>query len=188
MKTSRACLSLIITSIAFLSTGCESNGIANRISEKSSAFAALSADEKKYIEEGLIFPGYTADMTYMVIGKPDSIEAKGKDGKSGEMWSYKRFYPSGRLARMLTDYSRARNPNLLRSVDVQTGRGIVSDHAPDSGGANPSRSTSVGSGTGTEGQMSALSLPDVPVYNLYVIFEEGKIVDLKMESLDGTPL
>ena len=188
MKTSTACLSLIVTSIAFLSTGCESNGIANRIKEKAAVFASLSAEEKEYIEDGMLFPGFTEDMTYMVIGKPNSKESMDEDGKSFEMWSYKRFYPSNQLGAILTDYSRIRNPNLQRSVDVETGKANVSDHVSDSGGANPERSSGSGSGTGTDCQMGSLSLPDVPVYNLYVFFSEGKIVDLRLESLDGTAL
>ena len=190
MKTSTAYLSLLLTSIALLSTGCESNGIANRIGEKSAAFASLSPEEKQYIEDGLIFTGYTTDMTYMAVGKPNSTETKEKDGKSVEMWSYKRFYPSGRLEAILTEYSRARNPNLLRELDIESGGRTLSDHAPNAGldPQAPTTTSSHGSGSGTAGQMNSLSLPDVPVYNLYIIFVEGKIVDLKLESLDGTPL
>ncbi len=188
MKTSTACLSLIVSSIAFLSTGCESNGIANRINEKAAVFATLSPEEQEYIEDGMIFPGFTEDMTYMVIGKPNSVETKMKDGKPVEMWSYKRFYPSNQLGAILTDYSRLRNPNLQRSVDLESGSANVSDHVPDSGGVHPGRSTGTGSSTGTAGEMGSLSLPDVPVYNLYVFFSEGKIVDMRLESLDGTAL
>tara|TARA_R110002111_G_scaffold26434_1_gene57248 strand:- start:79 stop:642 length:564 start_codon:yes stop_codon:yes gene_type:complete len=187
MKFSTACLSFLLTSIVLLSTGCESNGIANRINEKSATFAALSPEEKEYIEDGLIYPGYTKDMTYMAVGKPNSTETIDKDGQNAEMWTYKRFYPSGRLEMILTDYSRARNPNLQRSVDIETGKATVSDHAPTSGAPTRS-SSSIGGASGTSGQMNNLSLPDVPVYNLYIIFLEGKIVDLRLESLDGTPL
>ncbi len=186
MKTSH--LTLPCLAIAFLlSTGCESNGIATRINEKSAVFTTLTTEEKEYIEDGMIFPGFTPDMTYMAIGKPNSTETKNKDGTSVEMWSYKRFYPSGRLEYILTEYSRARNPNLQRSVDLQTGQANVSDHAPGRS-SNPNVRGGTGSATGTQGEMSRLSLPDVPVYNLYVIFADGKIVDLKIESLDGTPL
>jgi hypothetical protein len=170
-----------------LSTGCESNGIATRISEKSAVFTTLSTEEKESIEDGMIFPGFTPDMTYMAIGKPNSAETKEKDGASVEMWSYKRFYPSGRLEYILTEYSMARNPNLQRSVDLKTGQANVSDHAPGRS-SNPTVRGGTGSASGTEGEMGRLSLPDIPVYNLYVIFSEGKIVDLKIASIDGTPL
>jgi len=184
MKTTH--LTLPCLALGFLlSTGCESNGIATRISEKSAIFTTLSTEEKESIEDGMIFPGFTTDMTYMAIGKPNSTETSETEGTSVEMWSYKRFYPSGRLEYILTEYSRTRNPNLQRSVDLQTGQANVSDHAP---GANPTARRGTGSATGTQGEMGRLSLPDVPVYNLYVIFADGKIVDLKIESLDGTPL
>ncbi len=138
-----------------------------------------------------LYPGFTPDMTYMAVGEPDSKETKQtKDGKAVEFWTYKKFYPSGHLEAVLTDYSRARNPNLLRSLDIETGDAHTSVHAPVKGydPSTPNPETTHGSGTGTAGSMGSLSLPDVPVYNLYIIFLEGKIVDLRMESLDGTPL
>lgn len=183
MKT---CLSILIASIALLLAGCESNGIANRINEKSAAFATLSPEEKSYIQDGIVFPGYSEDMAYVAFGKPSSIDTKQANGTPVQIWTYKKFYPSGALETMLTDYSRVRNPNLLRSLDIQSGSGTVSDHAPDSGGANPLRSSGAGSSTGTAGTMGSLSLPDVPVYNLYVYIVDNKVAEMQLESLDGT--
>ena len=129
-------------------------------------------------------------MTYVAFGKPSSVVTKQADGTPVEIWTYKKFYPSGALEAMLTDYSRVRNPNLLRSLDVKSGSGSVSDHVPDDpkGASNPLRASGVGTGagTGTAGTMGSLSLPDVPVYNLYVYFVEGKVAEMQLESLDGT--
>lgn len=177
-----SCLALAV----LLSAGCGSNGIANRINEKSAVFASLSAADKQNIEEGMIYPGYTDDMTYIALGKPSSVETKQKDGATVEMWAYKKFYPSGRLEYTLTEYSRANNPNLQRDLGLQSGRANVGDHTPNPGGSNPGGG-GIGSATGTaSGGDPGLSLPDIPVYNLYVFFSDNKIVDIKLESLDGT--
>ena len=48
----------------------------------------------------------------------------------------------------------------------------------------PGNSTSLGA-TAT-GRGNDLSLPDIPVYNLYIFFQGDQVVDIKLESLDGT--
>ena len=170
---------------ALLFTGCESNGIANRINEKSAVFTSLTPTQKQYLEEGMVYLGDTSDMAYIAFGKPSSIETKQKDGTTVEMWSYKTFYPSGRLEYTLTEYSRARNPHLNRSLDLKSGGSTVSDHAPGAG-RSPGGG-GIGSGTGTAtGQSASPSLPEIPVYNLYVFFHENIITDIKLESRDGT--
>ncbi len=173
-----------LTLATLLLAGCESNGVSNRIQEKSAIFHTLTTEQKKSIEDGIVMPGYTTDMAYMALGKPTSVETKQKDDTKLILWSYKKFYPSGKMADILTAYSRARNPNLLRSNSVESGTITVSDHAP---GTNPAgRSSGTGAGVGTAGTMDPLSLPDIPVYNLYVFFQDSQVVDIKIESLDGT--
>jgi hypothetical protein len=89
------------------------------------------------------------------------------------------------MAAILTDYSRARNPNLQRALDIDTGKINVSDHAPGRS-TIPGTGGGIGASAGTAGTMDPLSLPDIPVYNLYIIFLENQIMDIKIESLDGT--
>lgn len=178
------CLALAV----LLTTGCESSGIANRINEKSALYASLEPDQKAYISDGIVFPGDTAEMAYIALGKPASVDTKQKDDTIVEMWTYKKYYPSGQLADFLTKYSRTRNPNLLRPVNLEGGKQIGS--GTNSGSGSP---TGIGSGfgahgsaTGTAGTMQPLSLPDLPVYNLYVFVHENKIADVKIESIDKT--
>lgn len=176
MKNSRYYLpGLALTALLFV--GCESNGIANRINERSAVFAALSPEQKQNIENGLVAPGDTQDMTYMALGQPTSIETKQVEENEVEMWVYRRFYPSGKMEAILTRYSRARNPNLQRSLNLETGKATVNVNAP---GRSPSLSATA------TGQGNDLSLPDIPVYNLYVFFQGGQVVDIKLDSLDGT--
>lgn len=176
MKTSSLCLpSLALTLL--LTAGCESARLSNRIHEKSDTFTALAADQKEYVADGIVFPGDTAEMAYIALGKPTSIETKQKDGDTVEMWAYKRYYPSGQLADFLTKYSLTRNPNLLRSLNLETGKANTSANAP--GSSRSLSDTETGSG-------NDLSLPDLPIYNLYVFFYDQKVVDVKIESIDKT--
>jgi len=169
-----SCLALVV----LFTAGCESSGITNRINEKSSTFVALAPEQKAYIAEGIVFPGDTTEMTYIALGKPTSIETKEKDGDTVEMWTYTKYYPSGQLADFLTRYSKARNPNLLRSLDhLEIGHANMNVNAP----GGPSLSSTE---EGTVG--NPLSLPDLPIYNLYVFFYEENVVDVKIESIDQT--
>lgn len=168
MKPSHFHFSFLALTV-LLFAGCESNNtIANRISEKSSTFTSLTPEQKSNLEDGMILPGYTADMAYIALGKPSSIATKQRGDITVEMWTYSKFYPSGKLAKILTEYSRARNPNLLRETNT-----------------NAAHVSSLGTATSRGNE---LSLPDLPVYNLYVFFHEGKIVDIKLDSLDATKL
>ncbi len=169
-----SCLAFVVLFVA----GCETNGVTNRINEKSSTFAALAPDQKAYIAEGIVFPGDTTEMTYIALGKPTSIETKEKDGDTVEMWTYSKDYPSGQLADFLTTYSKNRNPNLQRSLNhLEIGHKNLNSNAP----SGPSLSST---DSGTVG--NHLSLPDLPIYNLYVFFYEKNVVDVKIESIDQT--
>lgn len=176
MKTSFLPLTCLALGI-ILTAGCETHGITQRITEKADIFDSITPEERRTIKAGIIMPGYTSDMVYMAFGHPSSTESSQVDGSKVEMWSYQRFYPSGKMAKILTAYSRARNPNLQRSLNLETGKATVNVNAPGS-------NTSLGA-TAT-GQGNDLSLPDLPVYNLYVFFQGDLVVDIKIESLDGT--
>ena len=175
MKNSRFYLiGLVFMTLLF--AGCESSGISNRIGEKSATFRALSPDQKAYLQDGIVFPGDTTEMAYIALGKPTSIESKEKDGDTVEMWTYRKYYPSGELADFLTRYSRGRNPNLLRELNLEIGKATVNANAP---GGPSLFDTDVGEG-------NDLSLPDLPIYNLYVFIYDGRVADVKIESIDQT--
>ena len=174
MKNSRfylPCLAII----ALLFAGCESSGISNRINEKSATFAALASDQKEYVSDGIVFPGDTTEMAYIALGKPTSVETKEKDDDTVEMWTYKKYYPSGQLADFLTKYSLTRNPNLHRELNLESGKKLGSGTAGGAGDPTPKVSRG-----------NDLSLPDLPIYNLYVFFYDQKVVDVKIESIDQT--
>ncbi len=182
-KPSFCIISILSASVALFTVGCGSS-VSSRINEKAAVFSTLSAEEKNNIEEGIALPGYSTDMAYMAFGQPTTTETQKDEEGAVLIWTYKTFYPSGRLEAILTEYSRSRNPNLLRGVDVEVGQATVSDHAPN----RTSNPMAGGNATSTDSRMGSLDLPDLPVYNLYVFFVDGKIVDLKLESRDGTAL
>ena len=92
------------------------------------------------------------------------------------MWTYTKYYPGGELADFLTKYSLTRNPNLHRELNLEIGKATVNPNVP----GGPSLSdTEVSEG-------NDLSLPDLPVYNLYVFIYEGRVSDVKIESIDQT--
>ena len=159
-----------------LFTGCESNRIANRINEKPSVFAALAPDQQIYISDGIVFPGDTTEMAYIALGKPTSIETRQKNGDTVEMWTYTKYYPSGELADFLTAYSLTRNPNLHRELNLEIGKQIGQGM---NNGGNGAVDTEVSIG-------NDLSLPDLPIYNLYVFIYENRVADVKIESIDKT--
>ena len=71
-------------------TGCQS--VNDRIREKPAVFAALDAATQNNIKQGIIDIGYTEDMVYLALGKPDQIrESTRTDGKT-TTWIYSTYY------------------------------------------------------------------------------------------------
>ncbi len=178
METIRFPLPCLAVFMLFFA-GCETHGISSRINENPAVFDALTSEQQRLIKGGFLAPGYTSEMAYLVLGNPTSTETHQHEGAMIEVWIYHKFYPSGECAEILTAYSRARNPNLQRSLNLEIGKATVNVNAP---GNNASLGdTSTGSG-------NDLSLPDLPVYNLYIFLQADEIVEIKLESLDGTVL
>ena len=185
---------LLVTCLALvgvLVAGCESTAISRRISENPATFAKLAPDQKAYVRDGIVFPGDSVEMAYMALGEPDSVETRERDDIKVIMWTYKKYYPAGELADFLTEYSRSRNPNLRRILNIEPGSGTISDSVPNA--ANHHIRTrggrSHGSGTDTyDGVNAGVSMADLPVYKLYVFYYREKISDVMIESIDGTIL
>ncbi len=81
--------------LALLITGCESvGGVTARAQEKSATYTALKPWQKHYIDTGSISEGFTPDMVYIAMGKPDKVETKDLPQGKVEMWIYSRYYPN----------------------------------------------------------------------------------------------
>jgi hypothetical protein len=73
-----------------LTTGCQS--VDDRIKEKPDVFAQLDHPTQDKIKQGIIDLGYTEDMVYMALGKPDEKRDKlNADGKVAT-WVYNTYY------------------------------------------------------------------------------------------------
>jgi outer membrane protein assembly factor BamE (lipoprotein component of BamABCDE complex) len=73
------------TALLLAVSGC--NTIDHRIGEKSDAFNQLDPKAQAEIRQGGVQVGYTPDMVYMALGKPDKIE--------GNTWYYKLYSEEG---------------------------------------------------------------------------------------------
>ncbi len=70
-----------------LLTGCDT--IAQRIEEKAEIFNQLGPEVQENIQRGQVKVGYTLEMVYMALGRPNSITSSA-DGKY-VVWSYMNF-------------------------------------------------------------------------------------------------
>jgi len=79
----------LITALAFF-TGCET--VNDRIKEKPAAFAGADAATQDKIKQGIIDLGFSEDLVYVALGKPDQKrESVSPTGKS-VTWIYNTYY------------------------------------------------------------------------------------------------
>ena len=142
--------------------GCETTPQAGRIAELKPAFEQLPRIEQKKVARGAIDQGYTMQMIYMALGRPDQITAA-PDGNAVQ-WSYRQLYPTEGMNQ--GPLYRA-HPNAL------------------SGGA-AGRAWSGFKGHGEAGMprphavADAPSGPDLPPIDLDVSFRDGKVTFIKV--------
>ncbi len=79
----------LLAALAFL-TGCET--VDSRIKEKPGAFAQADSATQDKIKQGIIDLGFTEDLVYLALGKPDQKrESVSPTGKS-VTWIYNTYY------------------------------------------------------------------------------------------------
>jgi len=87
MRRLRPCL---VAAVLIALAGCST--INSRIRERASVFDQLSPAEQAEIRQGIIAVGFTPDMVYMALGRPDEIrERTGPDGRQ-TVWRYDSYY------------------------------------------------------------------------------------------------
>ncbi len=88
MKT-RILTLLALAGFALLA-GCQT--VDSRIKEKPELFAKLDPATQDKIKQGIIDIGFTQDMVYLALGKPDQVrESKTTEGQR-EIWIYSTYY------------------------------------------------------------------------------------------------
>jgi len=81
--------------VALLLGGCETDGgVAARAREKPAAYAALNPWQKRFVAKGVVAAGFTPDVVYIAMGRPDTIEKKDLPAGHAELWTWKRYYPN----------------------------------------------------------------------------------------------
>ena len=83
----------VAVGLGLLVSGCETDGVTARAQEKSAVYAALKPWQKKNIDKGTIARGFTPDMVYIALGRPDQVETKEFPEGKAELWTYSRYYP-----------------------------------------------------------------------------------------------
>lgn len=148
-------------------TGCESDNASSRIQEKSAVYATLEPWQKRKIDKGIVAVGLTPDMVYMAIGNPSSREPVG----TGELWIYKRYYPSPSAEKVLRTLNTEPNP----STPTAGGLGSSVRNANATGDRNGGNLAQSGM------QGGSMEPADVSSYTLRVTFEGGVVKHLKLE-------
>jgi hypothetical protein len=75
--------------------GCETDGgVARRAREKPAVYAALRPGQKRLIDRGTIATGFTPDMVYIALGRPDRVETRDFPQGHVELWTFTHYYPN----------------------------------------------------------------------------------------------
>ncbi len=88
MKKTAAQTFLLALAFGFAGCGTMST-IASRSQEKSASFSAASLRDQRIMQRGLVAAGFTPDMVYIALDKPDTA-TKMPDGHT-ERWIYRNF-------------------------------------------------------------------------------------------------
>jgi hypothetical protein len=160
---------LLSTAILVLLTGCETSNTSTRIREKSDLFASLTPVQQKQIKAGVVEIGFTADMTYLALGKPAAKSTKTTPEGPVEMWTFHNYYPSAPVSLMPAA------PREEFRANFTPGRPYIPRGME--GSQPPIAST-------TGGPQINLHLPELQSETLYVFFFMGKVFQIKLADAD----
>ena len=89
MKSPRSLLLLLATAIVGLA-GCQS--VESRIKEKPEAFAGVDKVTQDKIKQGIIDLGFSEDLVYLALGKPDQKRESVTTTGQTVTWVYNTYY------------------------------------------------------------------------------------------------
>jgi len=75
---------------AALLAGCSTHPLETRINEKNDSYAHMTPRQQELVRQGHITIGFTPDMVYMALSKPDRILTG--PGPQQETWEYYTYY------------------------------------------------------------------------------------------------
>ncbi len=85
----RLCQYLVVAMSVVLA-GCST--INSRIRDKAAVFDRLSPAEQAEIRQGIIAVGFTPDMVYMALGRPDEVRERTGPHGLQKIWRYDSYY------------------------------------------------------------------------------------------------
>ncbi|HET7537400.1 MAG TPA: hypothetical protein VFJ90_13155 [Candidatus Didemnitutus sp.] len=90
MKFSIRFLALPLLAALLAAAGCES--VSSRIKEKPDVYASLDPATQNKIKQGIIDIGYSEDMVYLALGKPDERHEQVNQAGRQVTWIYNTYY------------------------------------------------------------------------------------------------
>ncbi|MBS0663963.1 MAG: hypothetical protein JSR48_11920 [Verrucomicrobia bacterium] len=167
--------------------GC-SNGISARISEKSAMYEQLRPEIQQKLRDGVVEPGYTADMVYVALGAPNRTEVRQTPHGAVGFWIYTNLFPEGFVP--AEPAATAKNAGTAPATGAKSGEGWAysgesvlgpshgkSYWAFDRAGQKPY----VASFSDRDPGMEPLDIPDMESAKLYVMFFEGRVVKISLQ-------
>jgi hypothetical protein len=144
--------------VAALAVGCM-NTRATRIRENAALFASLEPFTQKLISDGLFDHGFTPELLYMSLGKPNRVVVSDTEQGHIEIWSYRNFLYANEGAVKIggtTPGARPQN-NTVVSSSAPGGPSLMSTKASPS-------------------QPTVTDVNDVALGTLYIELVEGRVV------------
>jgi len=170
MKMSRSLRPMLVLAFAALTGGgCTTTPRAERAAERAATFARLPAAQQADISRGLVDQGYSPEMVYIALGRPDSIEASA-DGSECQ-WTYRNFYLSAQVDGRPLYSTRSRHQPGAAAGRVFGSAGPAFT-GPRSAGL---RQDPVGSTPAPTRPSGAGGEPDVPPVTLAITFVDGAV-------------
>lgn len=105
--------SLTLLGLLAFVAGCES--VDTRIKEKPEVFANVDKATQDKIKQGIIELGYTEDMVYLALGKPDQKRESVNAGGRTMTWVYNTYYTRYEGTSMVGYYRQVYYDPFLRS-------------------------------------------------------------------------
>jgi len=156
--------------LALFVGGCESDGgVTARAQEKSAAYAALKPWQKKYVDKGTVAEGFSPDMVYIAMGKPDKVETKQLAEGKAEMWIYSRYYPN------VDAVHGYRSAEFTTESAYQPQRALKETNSGGTAPAGMSRSGGASLGTTGGPQGGSMEPADLRSYTIKVLFANDKV-------------
>ena len=180
---------LLVALLSLTLVGC-SNGISARISEKSAMYEQLRPEIQQQLRDGIVEPGFTADMVYVALGAPTRTEIRQTPRGPVGFWIYTNLYPEGYVpaepAAAAKD-ARSDQKDVTKTPENWAYSGVSvlgpshgkSYWAFDRKGQKPYQASFSARDPG----MEPLDIPDMESAKLYVAFFEGRVVKMSLQRL-----